>query len=302
MTASAGTQLETIATFDPAAGELPEGVAVDKTGNLYVSFVPTGKVLKFTPDGGRSLLTTLPTGGGFGPTGLAIDARGTVYAADVTDTAATRGVYRISADGTATRLPGTGAIAFANGLAFDQRGNLYVTDSALGAVWRIARGGTAEVWAQDPLLAGNGAFGFPFPIGANGIAYRNGDLFVANSEKALIARVPVQADGSAAAPQAVATGAALFGADGLALDVHGSLFVANSAQSTLLHVSADGTAITTMATAADGLDNDSSLAFGTGRGDRKALYLVNFAFFTPPALARPALLKAWVGVPGLPLP
>jgi sugar lactone lactonase YvrE len=299
--ASASSQLQTLVMFNPAAGEFPEGVAVDKTGNIYVSITPLGQIRRFAPNGSQSLLTTLPAAGGFGPTGLAVDASGNVYAADVTFDPATRGVYRIARDGTSERLAGSESILFANGLAFDQRGNLYVSDSILGVVWRIPRGGAAEIWAQDPLLAGNGSFGFGFPIGANGVAYRNGEVFVANTEGAKIVRIPVRPDGAAGTPKVVAQGPALFGADGLALDVHGNLFVANSGQSTLLRVTATG-AITTLATAVDGLDSPSSLAFGTGRGDRQALFFVNFALFAPPASAHPALLRFEVGVPGLPLP
>ena len=301
LTVSASGGVETLVTFNPAASEFPEGVAVDKTGNVYVSVTPIGQIRRFAPDGSQSLLATLPATGQFGPTGLAVDASGNVYAADVTFSAATRGVYRITRDGTSERLPGTSAILFANGLAFDQRGNLYVTDSILAAIWRIPPGRAAEIWAQDPLLAGNGSFGFGFPIGANGIAYRNGELFVANTEVGQIVRIGVQPDGSAGAPAVLVQGPSLFGADGIALDVKRNLYIANSGQSTLLRIGADGV-VTTLATAADGLDSPSSLAFGTGRGERKALFFVNFAFFGPPATAHPALLRLQVGVPGVPLP
>ena len=302
LAASASGPFATLVTFNPAAGEFPEGVTLDKTGNIYMSLTPLGQIRMFAPDGSQSLLATVPATGVFGPTGLAVDAPGNVYAADVTFDPATRGVYRIARDGTSVRLSGTEGIEFANGLAFDQRGNLYVTDSVLGAVWRIPPGGTAEIWDKDPLLAGNGSFGFGFPIGANGIAYRHGDIFVTNTEGAKIVRIPVQPDGAAGTPEVVVQGPALFGADGLALDVHGNLFVAVSAQSTLLRVGATDGQIATLATAADGLESVSSLAFGTGKGDREALFLANFAFFGPPASAHPALLKFQAGVPGTPLP
>jgi sugar lactone lactonase YvrE len=135
--------IETIVSFNAGAGELPEGVAVDKRGNIYVSLIaPVSEIRKIAPDGEQSTLVDLGLGGN-GPLGLAVDARGTVYAAAATFDPATQGVYRITADGSATRLPGTGSIAFANGLTFDQRGNLYVTDSSAGAVWRIPPGGSA---------------------------------------------------------------------------------------------------------------------------------------------------------------
>ena len=82
-----------------------EGVAVDKTGNIYVSVTPLGQIRRYAPDGSESLLATVPATAGFGPTGLAVDATGTVYAADVTFDPATRGVYRIGRDGSSERLP-----------------------------------------------------------------------------------------------------------------------------------------------------------------------------------------------------
>ncbi len=60
-----------------------------------------------------------------------------------------------------------------------------------------------------------------------------------------------------------------------------------------------------IADASDGLDWASSLAFGTGKGDRQQLYAVNFAIgplFGAPPGAGPALLTIAVGVPGQPLP
>src|SRR5918996_6005214 len=164
-------EIETLVTFDASAGELPEGVAVDRRGNVYVSLIaPVSEIRKIAPDGEQSTLVDLGLGGN-GPLGLAVDARGTLYAAAATFDPATQGVYRITPDGSATRLPGTGGIAFANGLAFDQRGNLYVTDSSAGAVWQIPRRGSAELWIQDPLLEGTGVFGIGVPIGAHGITF-----------------------------------------------------------------------------------------------------------------------------------
>lgn len=90
----------------------------------------------------------------------------------------------------------------------------------------------------------------------------------------------------------------LFGADGIAVGVLGDVFVAVNPQSTLVRVAPDGST-TTLATAADGLENPASLAFGAG-SDRKSVYVTNFAIFTTPP--HPALLLAAVGEPGVPLP
>lgn len=55
--------------------------------------------------------------------------------------------------------------ALANDLAFDDDGNLYVTDSLQAIIWKVAPGGgTASIWASSPRFDA-----VPFNIGANGI-------------------------------------------------------------------------------------------------------------------------------------
>jgi sugar lactone lactonase YvrE len=266
---------------------------VDKRGHIYVSMTFLGELRRIDRDGSEHLVATLPTGNGFGPLGLAVDARGTVYAGVGTLDPATQGVYRVTADGVATRLPGTSAIGFANGLAFDHRGTLYVADSMNGLIWRVPQGGAAEVWLDTPLLHGDGSGPLPFPLGANGIVYRHGTLYVTNTELGSIVAVPVRPDGSPGEAVVLAQGPALAGADGITADGHGNLYVAVIAQSTILRVAPDGSSITTVADASDGIDYASSLTFGTSHGDRKTLFVVNFSvgpFFGDVRTWGPALL------------
>jgi sugar lactone lactonase YvrE len=110
----------------------------------------------------------------------------------------------------------------------------------------------------------------------------------------------MQGDGSAGEPALVAAGPELFVLDGIALDVHGNIYALVIAQSKLVRVTPDGV-ITTLATAGDGLDFPASLAFGTGKGMRKSVFVTNYAI-GPPGGAGPGVLKVDVGIPGLPLP
>jgi len=296
--ARASAPIETVVAFNPGAGEFPEGVTVGVTGTRYVSLIaPVAQIRKIDEDGSQSVLAQFGPAG-FGPLGLATSSSGDLYVCLASFDPATRGVYRVAPDGTATRLPGTGAILFPNGIALDPRGNVYATDSIAGAVWKIPRGGAAQPWFSSPLLAGNGTVGLGFPLGANGIAFGKNEVVVTNTEGARLLRIPVLPDGTAGAASVVAEGPALNGADGVALDVFGDAFVAVNSQNTLLRVAPDGS-YTTLATAADGLDNPASLAFGTSHGERKTLYITNFAVFS--AAPKPGLLRLPVGVPGEPL-
>ena len=300
--ADAANHVTTLMTFDATAGELPEGIAIDKRGTMYLSFPLTGEIRAITRNGAESTYATLPHGPGFGPLGIAVDPQGNLYVA-VNTGASTQGVYVVRRDGTTEQLAGTEAITFPNDVTLDPRGNIYVSDSS-GAVWRVPRrGGEAEPWLQDPLLVGDNSAPLPVPIGANGIEFRHNALYVVNTELGTIIRVPILPDGTAGTPEVFAQSPALLGADGMAFDVHGNLYVAVNGQSTVVHVSSDGDTVTTIARTTDGLDFPSAVAFGTGGGERQTLFIINFAiselFGVPPGEG-PAVLSLDAGVAGQP--
>ena len=296
-----------VVTFAPP--NFPESIAIDKTGNTYVSMFLTGEVRKIAPDGTQSTLAVLGSGPttpfpGRGLGGLAVDAPGNVYAV-LGGIPATRGVWRISPDGTAERIAALPSAPFLNDLAFDARGNLYVTDSLAGAIYRVTRDGSVAVWSADPLLSGSSAICGPFPagpLGANGLAFdKHGDLFVAITSVAAIVRIPVAADGSAGAANyfVVPSCADLRGADGIRFDNEDNLYVAVNLLGKILRVDPNG-AIETLATAStDPLYFPSSLTFGTGMGVRKQIFITNFAL-APGGI--PGVVTMDVGVPGRPLP
>jgi sugar lactone lactonase YvrE len=301
--AAANGRLETVVAFDPAAGEFPESITAEKSGDLYVSMFVLDQVRRVDPAGAQTVIARLPQGAT--PAGVKLDASGTLYVAATgfnlatgqTDPA-TRGVYRVGRDGSAQRIPGTEAIAFPNDLAFDKRGNLYVTDPVGGSVWRIDRSGAVVRWVDDPLLHGTGEL-LGFPYGANGIAFTHHRLIVSNTERGLLVAIPLEPDGDAGKATVVASSPLLLGGDGIALDAHGNVYCAVNGQNMLAVVRVDGS-IDVLATAADGLDSPSSVAFGTGKRDHHSLFVVNFAVGSPEPT--PGVLSLSVGVPGKPLP
>src|SRR5262249_9763622 len=81
-----------------------------------------------------------------------------------------------------------------NALAFDSSGNVYVSDSFGGIIWRTGpNGGAVTKWAQDALLA---PAGDP-PFGANGLGFNKAQsiLFVANTSNDTIVKIPVMNGG-----------------------------------------------------------------------------------------------------------
>jgi sugar lactone lactonase YvrE len=290
--AASASHVSILERFDASKNEFSEGLALDRRGNAYVSFInPVAEVRKIGRDGSQSVVASFDVGG-FGPLGLEFDRRGRLHVALSTFDPATRGIYVVQSDGSTTRLPGTEAIEFPNDIAFDRRGNAYATDTIAGAVYRIPRGGSAELWYRDPLLLGDGSAGFGFPLGANGIVHQRRTLLVAVTEGARVVRISIARDGSAGAASVVAAGPALYGADGIDVEGRRTAFVANLFQSTILRLSTDG-GITTIATAADGLDDPSSVVHSQ-RGGPDRLFAVNFAVI-PPMTTGPALLTVALG-------
>src|SRR5579863_4148953 len=116
----------TVATFDPAQSQLPEGVAIDKEGNIYVGFYPTGQILKMTPHGEQSIFATLDVSGslGGGLVGFVLDEEGNLYVCDASGEPATHGIWKVERSGASRLIAALDPTGFPNALVFDPEGNL----------------------------------------------------------------------------------------------------------------------------------------------------------------------------------
>jgi len=239
-----------VAHFDPAAGELPEGLVVTRDA-AYVGFAPTSRVVRVDVTSGvASAYGQLPLpvlGKGF-MTGLAESPAGEVYAGLASFVPEVQaGIYRIpKAGGAAVLFAKDAALPFPNALAFDGAGALWATDSGTGSVFHIDSKGNAERWATGDALTGQkegcNSAGPGFPIGANGIVVESDAVYVVNMDKATLVKIPRDAAGKPGTPQIVAGPDcdALGGADGLVRASDGSFVVAVNRQNKLVRVKADG--------------------------------------------------------------
>ena len=235
--------VETFATL-PAGTHNPEGITADRHGHIYVTtfdvtkaggpgdllvFGPRGHLLRHVKVANSSnLLLDLA----FHPhtgTLLVIDFGGKQVLAVNPFTGASS-VF--------TTIPG-GANAGPNVLTFDHAGNVYISDSFQGTIWRTGPGGGAPTaWVTDPLLTTTGV---P-PFGANGVAFNNaGDaLFVCNTGNDSVVRIPV-AGGNASAPTAFAY--SINGCDGLIIDDDDNLWIAANQADEIVVLNSSGRVI-----------------------------------------------------------
>lgn len=300
--------LGTVVSFDPLLGQLPESIAQDAAGNLYVSIAST--VVKVTPARVVSTLVALPVPAGVFATGVKVGPDGFLYvgSAAFDPTLAASFVWRVSlTTGAAEEVAELDPAGFPNDLAFDDDGNIYVTDPFLALIWRIDVSGEATVWLSDVAFEGNPAepaLGAPF--GVDGIAFDRGDrnLYFGNLDFGTILRVRVRRDGSPGSLEVVAEDERLKGADGIAFDRAGTLYVAVNAQDRIATVDRRGR----VEVVAEGglLDGPSAFAFGVPRRDRQTLFITNFAISRAmglqPGTPRPGILSLEVPRPGLPVP
>lgn len=112
-------------------------------------------------------------------------------------------MWHLTPAGTARRIAGLPTDGLANGLAIDlSRGTLYAADSRRGTIWTVpSAGGEATAWLTDPALA-------PGPsasLGANGLRFHNGAVWVSNFSRGALLRIPIADSGAAERIQVVSS-------------------------------------------------------------------------------------------------
>jgi sugar lactone lactonase YvrE len=229
--------------FLPSGAPMVEGLTVDSNGNVYTAtFNPTGsppsQLFTFGPDG--SLKSSVNIQGSSqamlglafrpGTDGLLVIDFG---AHQVLSVNPTNGLSVVCI----TLPKGSQADAGLNGITFDGAGNIYVSDSFQGIIWRFSpmesgnACGQASAWVgPDPLLLPSNKKppqGVP-PFGANGIEFNNaGDtMFVCNTAMDWIVKIPTAGGkhGTPGTPEVFTN--SINGCDGIAIDSSDNIWAA----------------------------------------------------------------------------
>jgi sugar lactone lactonase YvrE len=110
----------------------PSGIAVDKSGNLYIADTGNGRVLKETLSGGN-YTQSIVVSGLSQPEGIAVDGSGNLY---IADTGNNRVLKEILSGGSYTQILIANNLNQPEGVAVDGSDNLYIADTGNGRVWK----------------------------------------------------------------------------------------------------------------------------------------------------------------------
>ncbi|MEA5503613.1 gluconolactonase [Halotia wernerae UHCC 0503] len=241
-----------------------ENLAIAPDGTIFVTNHEAGQIVRITPDGNQQIHATVEgkvsglaftTNGGLVATGWNADSISVVSL--------------IAADGTVETLLTLPDAIFLNGI-IPLSGTQYLTaDSYRGAIWLIdVAQGRGSIWLEHSLLARSNPENV-IPA-ANGLKRFGDILYVSNTEKMLLLKVPITIAGEANEPEIFVEKTNI---DDFAFDVEGNLYGATHIYNSVIKITPDGNT-TIIAQSEQGVIGSTAVAFGQTQSDRTAIYVV----------------------------
>lgn len=279
--AGSGSGNSTDGTADIAGFNMPRGIAVDASGNVYVADLGGNKIRKITPDG---TVSTLAGNGAFGyaeglgaeaefkhPNAVAVDPSGNVYVADTENNM----VRKITPAGVVSGFAGNGKKGSADGtgtaasfdtpfgIAADASGNIYVADTYNGAIRKIT---------PERVVSTLPATGFnPVSIALDAL----GTIYVADSRNYKVKKIApdgtvstLAGNGTQAVVDGIGTEASFYSPSGIAIDASGTVYLSENYKNIIRKITPQGTVSTWAGNGIAGEDNGfgSAASFAAPKG------------------------------------
>lgn len=273
-----------------------ENLAVDDAGAVFVSLHSHNRVERYDPSTGVvDVFAHLPAP----VAGVAFGADGTLWATGGELGRSPGYVWRIDRDGLAEEWVQIPDAVFLNGCTPHPDGRtLLVCESVTGRVLAVDLPERRwRAWITEDRLR---PLGVEIP-GANGIKLRDGWAWISVTDRDLILRARVRANGGAGPLDVVAEN---LRADDFAFAASGALYIATHPAQTVLRLAPDG-ARTTLAGPDEGAVGSTACAFGRAPGDETTLYVTTNGGLWAPyegEVQEAKLLRLDVGEAGQPNP
>lgn len=143
---------------------IPVDIAIDPSGDLFVSDLETQRVWRVPAAGGEPKEVALLAA----PRGLFVDGQGRLWAVAASGDAP---LVRIGADGTVEPVVKERVFEFPHDVVVADDGTAYVSDNYARCIWKVAPDGSAAKWASGDPLRG--------PVG---LALRGGRVIIADPQ------------------------------------------------------------------------------------------------------------------------
>ncbi|BAY30069.1 hypothetical protein NIES2107_19130 [Nostoc carneum NIES-2107] len=271
-----------------------ENIAIAHNGTIFVSNHEIGTIVRITPDGNQQIHASLEgkvSGLAFTPNA---DLVTTGWNADSIPV-----VSLVTVDGKVETLLNMPDAIFLNGITPIFGTQYLIADSYRGAIWLVdIAQSSSSIWLEHPLLARSNPENI-IPA-ANGLKRFGNDLYVSNTERMLLLRIPITAANQPGEPEIFVQKTNL---DDFAFDVEGNLYGATHIYNSVVKISPDGST-TIIAQAEQGVIGSTAVAFGQQENDNTAIYVVmnGGMFLPPPTGVVPAnVVRLEVGKVGYPL-
>ncbi|MEH2128266.1 SMP-30/gluconolactonase/LRE family protein [Nostoc sp.] len=271
-----------------------ENLAIAPDGTIFVTNHEVGEIVGISPDGNQQIHATVEGK----VSGLAFTANGGLVAtgwnADSIPV-----ISLVANDGTVETLLKLPDAIFLNGITPLSNTQYLTADSYRGAIWLIdIAQPRVSIWLEHPMLARSNSENIT--PAANGLKRFGDFLYVSNTEKMLLLRIPID---TAVRPGEPETFVEQTNIDDFAFDVEGNLYGATHIYNSVVRIASDRST-TVIAQAEQGVIGSTAVAFGQTESDRTAIYVVTNGgmFLPPPTGVVPAnVVRLEVGKPGYPL-